>query len=423
MFMPFQILGIWLRGLLTPLLIGVGIYLLKQWYDNRETVVRETVEVTRPGEPPPPEGGTVREERTRVVRWEFGLNRETAYLVGGLLLLGWSVGGGWLVYPRLFRRRGQDEPRAEKPAESRKVRLPDGTELNVEITGPADGEPVVLIHGWGLDADEWYYARRELAGRYRLYTWDLPGLGASGRPADRDWSLEKLARHLDAVVSLAGGRQVALVGHSIGGMIILTYCKLFPEALGTRVRSLVLAQTTYTNPVKTTAMAGLYTALQRPVLEPLCSLMVWLSPVVRVLNWLSYLNGSAHRSTERSSFSGNETRGQLDFITRYYVASPPDVVGRGMLAMFRYDATDTLARINVPTLIVAGDRDRTCVPEASRYMASAIPGARLVILDQARHCGLFEHHGRFHAAVAEFLAAGTPAAARPESRQGTPAVP
>jgi hypothetical protein len=81
--------------------------------------------------------------------------------------------------------------------------------------------------------------------------------------------------------------------------------------------------------------------------------MVWLSPLVRVLNWLSYLNGSAHRSTERDSFSGNETRGQLGFLTRYYCKAAPNVVGRGMLGMLRYDATEALGHIGVPTLVVA----------------------------------------------------------------------
>ena len=137
---------------------------------------------------------------------------------------------------------------------------------------------------------------------------------------------------------------------------------------------------TYTNPVRTTSNAALYTALQKPILEPLCHLMVWSSPLVRLMNWLSYLNGSAHRSTERDSFSGKETRGPLDFITRYYRKAAPDVLARGMLAMFRSDATDVLGLLRVPTLVVAGDQDGTCRPEASRHMAGAIPGATLVTL-------------------------------------------
>jgi pimeloyl-ACP methyl ester carboxylesterase len=155
-----------------------------------------------------------------------------------------------------------------------------------------------------------------------------------------------------------------------------------------QLRGLLLAHGTYTNPVKTTAHAGLYAALQKPVLKPLCHLMVWLAPVVRVLNWLNYLNGSAHRSTERDSFSGRETPGQLDFITRYYCKAASDAVGRGMLAMLCYDATDVLGRISVPVHVVGGAEDRTCLPAASRDMAEAIPGAGLTLLSPARHCGL-----------------------------------
>jgi pimeloyl-ACP methyl ester carboxylesterase len=410
LFMPFQVLGIWLRDLLTLSLLGLGIFLLTRWYDHREIIISEPIPA---GEISPNENLRTdgmkqlsgEEYRTHIVQWQFGLNWETIFLLAGLALVSWSLGAGWLFSPRLFRRSGNDEPVSERSSDARHLQLPDGSKLRVKFHGPPDGDPVVLVHGWGLDGDEWYYAKRELGSRYRLITWDLPGLGDSARPADRDWNLEKLARDLDAVISLAGDKPVALVGHSIGGMILLTYCKLFPAALGVRVRGMVLAHTTYTNPVCTTSKSGLYTALQKPLLEPLCHLMVWLSPLVRVLNWLSYLNGSAHRSTERDSFSGHETRGQLDFITRYYCKAAPDVIARGMLAMFRYDATDVLSRINVPTLIVTGDRDATCRPEASQYMSDAVPGAKLVCLSQAKHCGLFEHHERFHAALSEFLAA------------------
>ena len=110
-----------------------------------------------------------------------------------------------------------------------------GAELHVETSGPADGPPVVLTHGWGLDAGEWCYAREQLARDHRVIAWDLPGLGQSGRPLADDWSLEKLAGDLDAVLALAGDRPAVLAGHSIGGMIVLTHCKLFPASAGRRV--------------------------------------------------------------------------------------------------------------------------------------------------------------------------------------------
>ena len=223
--------------------------------------------------------------------------------------------------------------------------------------GPADGPTIVLTHGWGANATEWYYLKKQLGDRFRLIAWDLPGLGLSKRPDNNDYSLDKMARDLDAVVALAGNTPVVLLGHSIGGMISLTYCRLFPESLGRKVSGLVLVHTTPTNPVRTTRNAGLYTALQKPVIEPLLHLTIWLSPLVWAMNWMSYLNGSAHRSTAKESFAGTETRGQLDFAARFMPHASPAVLARGMFGMLAYDASATLKTIDVPVLVVPGDRD------------------------------------------------------------------
>ncbi len=415
MFMPFNILGIWIRAIFSLLLLGVGIFLIAKWYENRKIVVMDQIEVSQ-RVPEVDEKGALQFEpqtgeleRVYTKQWRFGVNRETAFLLGGTALICWSIFGGWVWSPRMLRRVGTNEPTTarkvhENDSQVRMLQLPDGSRVRVEYFGPLDGDPVVLTHGWGLDANEWYYTRKFLSEQNkRVITWDLPGLGASDRPANRDWSIENLARALDVVVATAGDKPVVLLGHSIGVMITLTHSKLFPDTLGKRIRGLVLAQSTYTNPVNTTSLSGLYKILQNPVLVPLCHLMIWTSPIFRALNVMSYLNGSASRSTERGSFSGNETRGQLEFIARYYCKSAPDVIARGMLGMLKYDATEVLSRISVPTLIVAGDNDRVCLPEASRYMAQKIPSAKLFVLNQSRHCGLFEHHEIFHSALNEFL--------------------
>jgi pimeloyl-ACP methyl ester carboxylesterase len=66
-----------------------------------------------------------------------------------------------------------------------------------------------------------------------------------------------------------------------------------------------------------------------------------------------------------------------------------------MLGMLRYDATAVLKEINVPALVLAGDRDSVCKPEASERMQRDIPGAQLTQLAPANHMGLIEHHTRF----------------------------
>ena len=112
--------------------------------------------------------------------------------------------------------------------------MPDGRKVHVKISGPEEGTTLVLTHGWGLTSREWYYLQRDLSKRYRIVSWDLPGLGQSQSPADSDWSLEKLAKSLDLVIEKAGPRPVVLVGHSIGVMITLTYCRLFLDVLDQR---------------------------------------------------------------------------------------------------------------------------------------------------------------------------------------------
>ncbi|MGI2902643.1 alpha/beta hydrolase [Tolypothrix sp. VBCCA 56010] len=53
--------------------------------------------------------------------------------------------------------------------------------------------------------------------------WDLPGLGKSSRPKNNDYSVEKYARDLETVVAIAGDKPVFLLGHSMGGIITLTF--------------------------------------------------------------------------------------------------------------------------------------------------------------------------------------------------------
>ena len=135
---------------------------------------------------------------------------------------------------------------------------------------------------------------------------------------------------------------------------------------------------------------------------PLMYLTIALSPLVWLMNWLSYLNGSAHVMNKLSSFGGTETWEQIDFATKFQPQASPAVLARGMLGMMRYDATKTLAAISVPTLVVAGDRDSTTKPEASERICDSVPGARLITLAPAKHLGLIEHHERYAKAVREF---------------------
>ncbi|HEY9908908.1 MAG TPA: alpha/beta hydrolase [Thermosynechococcaceae cyanobacterium] len=359
--MPLDFLLRWLTGLLTSALLGGGIYVLHEWY-TEELIDR-------------------------------------AWLILGWGLVGWSILG--FLPLSLLRRWGKNEPKMRRSQEVQRLTRPDGSEIQVEFYGSPDAPPLILTHGWGPNSTVWYYAKQQLAQHFRVIVWDLPGLGKSNKPKNRDYSIEKYARDLEAILSLVD-QPALLLGHSMGGMIILTFCRLFPEHLEHRVSGLILVDTTYTNPLKTAIFHHLLLPLQKPLIEPLLHMTIALSPLLWLITGLSYLNGSMYITAELSGFTGRETRGQLDFTTRLGLLGSPGVLARGVLAMLRFDETNTLPTIPVPTLVIVGHTDIATLPKANHRLSADIPKAELVELRPAGHMGLMERHDQFAEAVRSF---------------------
>jgi pimeloyl-ACP methyl ester carboxylesterase len=362
MFMPFGLLLQWLSNLLTIAILGGGAYILYEWY----------------------EGDLVSD------RW--------LYLGAGLLL--WSVLG--FLPLLLLRRPGNDEPRIIRSDRTERLVRPDGSEIHVEIYGPDRAPTLILTHGWGPDSTVWYYPKRQLTEQFRIIVWDLPGLGKSKKPKNRDYSLEKFACDLEAVLTLAGDQPVILLGHSIGAMILLTFCRLFPQHLGQRVAGLILVDGTYTNPLKTAILSKLLLALQKPLLEPLLYLSIAFAPLLWLISWLSYFNGSTLLTTEISGFTGKETRGQLNFSSLIGIKASPGVLARGVLAMFKFDETATLPKISVPTLVIVGKSDIATRPFASKRISTDVPQAELTVLAPGGHMVLMERNQQFAEVVQTF---------------------
>jgi len=324
--------------------------------------------------------------------WYVGALVGTTYLVAGLVMTAWALFGRWIVL--LFHPRGEDDPHSLRADSEVRLPRPDGTSLYVERYGSPEAPAIVLTHGAGANRTSWYYFIRRLSECFQVLVWDMPGLGHSAKPRNGDYSLERHARDLQAVLELAPPGPTLLAGHSMGGMVTLTFCRLFPELLGTRVRGLALVDTSYTNPARTTTANGFVAAIQKPILEPLLHLTAWLAPIVWVMSWLGYLNGSSHILGLFFGFAGSETRGQLDLAARYNVLAWPGVQARECLAMFRYDATAALPSVSVPTLVCTGHLDRLIVPETARFMTERIPTAEQMRVRPAGHFSVFERHDK-----------------------------
>ena len=240
MLTPVSLLVGFLVALLSLLLPVVGIALV---YKAMHPPVRR-VQTTRVDGKDRPFAREIPAE-TRVVGWQERWRDPAVWapMAAGLLLLFLPFWGRSLVQARY--PVGGEEP-VPLHGEIHDLKRSDGTTIHAEVFGPVNAPTLVLTHGWSTDNTEWFYAKRQLAGPFRIIVWDLPGLGETMSPADDDFSLERMATDLHTVLTLANGKPVVIVGHSIGGMINLTFCKMYPQDLKTRVAGLVALDSSYT---------------------------------------------------------------------------------------------------------------------------------------------------------------------------------
>jgi len=370
--MPLIVLARWVLSLASLVLLGAAGYLLWSWWH----------------------GGWVID--TAGVAHQL---REPWRLWTGLALLAWSLLGRWPI-TWVLAKADTDPTRPER-GDHQMIASPTGSTLYVEISGPTDAPPVILTHGWGLDSTIWYYLRRDLAKRFRVIVWDLPGLGRSRAASGKAIDLSHFAQDLKALLSLTGGKPAVLVGHSIGGMTLQTLVRDHPQVLEGPVAGLVLVNTTYTDPLRTMVLSGLARALRWPVLEPMFRLAIWLQPLAWLSAWQSYLSGSAHLAN-RVGFAGEVTHSQLEHTTLLATRNRPAASARGNLAMFRWDARGALQGVSVPTLILAGDSDLVTKCEASQHLAHTTPAVRLEVISNANHMGFLERAGPYNRQIEAF---------------------
>lgn len=286
----------------------------------------------------------------------------------------------------------------------------DGTAIHVEVAGPERAPTIVMAHGFSLNCAMWHYQIRDLPPQHRLVTYDARGHGRSDKARKGDWSLEALARDMEAAIRAHGGPDpVALLGHSMGGMTVLKFCELFPELIGTKVGALILVNTTAAD-----VMGGL------------------LGPARRVGAALQMVQEAAVRAMSSNAGRVDRLRGRtrdlaylaarfglgpkalpsiVGFTDQMLAECPTEVWASLLPALMGMDVSGVLDVIDVPTLVIAGTHDRLTPPGAAERIASAIKGAELDVIQDAGHMSMLERPHAFNARIKRFLAQ-VPALAR-----------
>ncbi len=113
------------------------------------------------------------------------------------------------------------------PSERKAIEIKNGdVSIDYHLAGHGDTS-IVLVHGWGISKEYWKHQEDELSSQYTVVSLDLGGHGESGHNRD-DWTIEEYAKDVIAVINGLGLEHVILVGHSMGGEIVLQTALTLP---------------------------------------------------------------------------------------------------------------------------------------------------------------------------------------------------
>lgn len=258
------------------------------------------------------------------------------------------------------------------------AKIPDG-ELYYESHG--DGDPLLLIAGFGCDHLYWSLVLPGLAAKHRVIVFDNRGTGQTTAPV-ASLTVQSMAADAAALLDALAISTAHIAGHSMGGMIAQELAAAHPA----KMRSLTLIATTARLDERGRAIVELWGDLPS-LTDPrtMCQL---------IAHWM-YTN---------RFFA---TPGALDKLIdeMLSVKHPPTLEGirEQSLAISRADTTSRLNQIRCPTLIVAGREDIVMPAEFTRNLADDIPDAELLVIEDAGHGLLIETPAQFVDAFHYFL--------------------
>jgi pimeloyl-ACP methyl ester carboxylesterase len=245
------------------------------------------------------------------------------------------------VLPLVFMTRPASA-QARAQTKTGTVASADGVSIRYESTGM--GTPaLVLVHCWACDRRLWDAVAPRFSKSYQVVTLDLAGHGESGANR-KEWTIEAYGEDVEAVVERLGLKKVILIGHSMGGSVILEAARRLPG----RVIGLV--------PVDT-----LLNVEERTSEEDARKMEADLR---------KDFAGGVERFTRQFMFLPSADPALVDRVVRKNAAAPPDIAIPSLVSAWRYDPVSALREVRVPTHAVNSDRYPTNVEANRRHFAS-----------------------------------------------------
>ena len=260
-----------------------------------------------------------------------------------------------------------------------RLRLEDGTELNVARSGPPDAElTVVLAHGYALDHRSWHRVVSALPENVQVIAYDHRGHGASS-PADKETAtIEQLGDDLGELIErLVPEGRIVVAGHSMGGMAAMAMAERRPRLYRQRVAGVVFVSTAATDLAETSlawpkALGKLVRELERAF-----------GPLVRAVR--EKIEPAKTAGLRWWLFGDEPRKEDVDLTADMVWSHWPETIALFRPAVDRYDREAALTVAGErPVIAVVGDEDRL-VPESNAKALAAAVGGESVVVEDAGH--------------------------------------
>ncbi|MFM9034065.1 MAG: alpha/beta fold hydrolase [Mycobacterium sp.] len=286
----------------------------------------------------------------------------------------------------------------------------DGVPLVVREVGPVTAPlTVVFSHGFCMRMGSFHFQRAALAERWgeqvRMVFYDQRGHGQSGSAPFGTYTVEQLGRDLETVLHVMVPRgPVVLVGHSMGGMTVLSHARQFPERYGRRIVGAAIISSA----AEGVARSPLGEILRNPALEAVRFAARYAPKFVHRTRGAAR---SALRPILTTASFGDEaiSPSVVQFSEEMIHDTPIDTLVAFLHALEVHDETAALPVLaRIPTLIACGDRDMLTPVRNSEDMAAALPDSVLVIVPGAAHLVQMERPEVINDALVRLVERATP---------------
>lgn len=223
---------------------------------------------------------------------------------------------------------------------------------------------IIFIHGWRSEGRVWQEVINRL--NYSCYAIDLPGFGESQLPA-KPFTLDDYSEIIRELISKLHLENIVLVGHSNGGAVSIKsiVTNKFPVQKLVLVGSSGIRKKTFEKSTKN---------LTAKILKPIFKL-----PVLNKLRNLIYTS------------MGSED----------YVAEPQ--LKETYINMISEDLSPEINKINVPTLLFWGEKDKATPLSYGEFMKENIPDSKLTVIPNGDHFAFLKHNEVFTTELQQFI--------------------